>query len=267
MYGIAITHNSAGYKSDPKAGTKQAANTFSWDGHVTHNQCEDVNWECYDDHGGYDTEISYNWAYNTPMCIMIGQSSGDAIGYDGANNEVIGNHCYASNQDGTISGRENKGTGIIVNGGTTVGHTNVKVIHNTVVGFGVVNNSNAGNGCISYSAAGPVVISENTVEGCGSNGIGTNLDPPIAGSKDVLADNVCLDRAPTDTSGNCFADLGSTRLTTYSHNKVSANGRSAMAVGLRAPNLNGKPSLVANDFSSAATQLIFPSPDFFSGLR
>lgn len=170
-YGMAFTHNSAGYNTDPNAGTPQAANPFCSGWRIIGNTViAPKRWEGIDFHGGYNNIIAFNKVYGGAMGIQAGGSSGDATGYAGHDLLIMGNLVTSLNEDDTLSADTHPYAGITIQGGGAPPiYRNYKIVvtGNTVSGYGGVDpagNVNA-NAAAIYGATGSMsfVISDNVV--------------------------------------------------------------------------------------------------------
>jgi hypothetical protein len=257
MYGISLTHNSAGYNIDPNAGTKQATNPFCWNWYIGQNYVAYNAWEPIDCHGGYEITIDGNHVYASYGGIACSSSSGGAAGYAGYDNAVINNIVDARNPDGTTSGYENDNYGININGGSTLNHKNVICTNNIVVSHGILGNTNNaaiqavyvqnanisgnivqkwGGACIVGTSSSSLIISHNTF---------LELAGAFAGAENaIMIEN-------TSTLGNTI---------TITNNSMQANGGTAGRVGVRAEYLTTLPLFSGNDFNAAtAAPYVVPS--------
>lgn len=250
MYGLSLTHDSTGYSSDPNAGTKQAVHPFCSGWTVHGNEISDVDWEGLDCHGGYEVSIIGNRVYDTKYGISAPTSSGDAVNYAGFANIIAFNTVDGRNRDGTVSGRENTGYGINLNGGSTVNTQRSLCIGNIVRSKGIV--SNAASGAIQAVYCKNVVVVSNIIDLWGGNGV------YAGGSSILIAGNYFGGMiASGDTIGYCVSsDFGTGNHLTINGNTHDASVGNLANVGVWVAALTS-PVLYAsgNDFTQCAAPL------------
>jgi hypothetical protein len=256
-YGVSLTHDSTGYVG----GGKAAANPFCWSWVVTNNEVSNINWEGIDTHGAYEILVANNRVYATKFGIALSGSSGAAINYAGYQNICIGNVIDARNRDGSLSGYENTGQGINIAGGTTLHQISVVCSNNILNYKGII--SNTSSGAIQASLLDGFVISSNTMDMWGGQGIYY-----AGGSSGVIVGNVIGGMASAaDTAGNCIKDDTGTGSVSITGNKHLALTGNLATVGFRqAAAATKRAFLSANDFYSASYPLITSTgTNFISG--
>lgn len=250
MYGLSLTHDSTGYSSDPDAGTKQATHPFCSGWTVHGNEISDIDWEGLDCHGGYEVSIIGNRVYDTKYGISAPSSSGDALNYAGYSNVIAFNVVDGRNRDGTVSGHENAGYGINLNGGSAVNTQRSLCIGNIVHSKGVV--SNAASGAIQAVYCNAVVIADNVVSLWGGQGI------YVGGSTAMVKGNYFGGMVSSgDTIGYCIgSDFGTGNHLTINGNTHDASAGNLANAGVRLASLTS-PVLYAsgNDFTQCTTPL------------
>lgn len=262
MYGLSLTHDSTNYDSDPNAGTKDAAHPFCSSWFVAHNLVEDIDWEGVDAHGLYDSSVVFNKVYNTKNGIAVTNSSGDALGYAGWNNNVSDNLVDGANRDGTASGREWESWGINIGGGTTVPHTNVTCSRNTVLRKGV--SSEGDTASILALRTERATIADNTVDDWLGVAIGVTL------ASGAVEGNTFGPRAAgyaSDTQGKCISDGGPTtgRLTISDNRHTPGAGAVALVGFSQAASATVRPYLSGNRFGAATTPFSLSTGGFCLG--
>lgn len=197
MYGVAFTHDSTGYSSDPALPDQKAvANPFCQDWDVYANKVSDINWEGIDCHGGFSMHIYANEVYATLNGISCCGSSGDAILYAGYDNAVFGNTIDGRNADGSTSGRENLKYGINISGGTTVFNDRVRCFGNTILYKGLKDNTSNGAIAAGYVSG---AIFGNTIDNWNGSAI------YLASFHGTVSGNVIRSLADnTDTVARCI---------------------------------------------------------------
>lgn len=260
MYGVSLTHDSTNYSSDPNAGTQQALNPFCANWVIDGTFINDINWEGIDCHGGYDIAIINNKIYNTKLGISCPSGSGAASNYAGWKNRIEGNTIDGRKVDGTVSGRENTGYAINVNGGSTVRHTGVDVIYNIITAKGTI--SQSATGVINAQQLRGGLIGGNTLRLWG--GIGIQLDNSDGV---IVPDNIFQELAAGDTVGRCILYTGTTGSFTFRGNRADANGGTPAKVGIAAVNMTAAAICSDNDFKQCSTAegLFLTSPPFLRG--
>lgn len=137
-YGFSLTHDSTGYSSDPNISTpRTVSNPFCQDWEVSGTAYDVPIWQGFDSHGGYEIRFHDMQTYNCRYGIQIANSSGDAAAYAGANNSIHNVFCTTKKRDGSATSISSMdGTGIVINGGTTVKQTNVNLSNFVIEGYG-----------------------------------------------------------------------------------------------------------------------------------
>lgn len=267
MYGVTLTHDSTNYNLDPNAGTPLAAQPFCNDWVVESNFVEGVNWQGIDTHGVYNLRVANNAVFACKNGISVTSGSGAAVNYAGWQNTITGNVVDASNRDGTLSGRENTGFGLTLEGGATVPHSRFTCVGNVVRGYGLVNSSTAGAIRLanSYNKA---VIANNVIDNWG--GVGLYISGVVKGA--VVSGNVFGDLAApltdlggTESRGYCIyvsgAGAKSINIVGNTHDYLTNQAREGVDIGSTVPSRLG---ISGNDFSkvygtaisAAGTQLL-----------
>jgi hypothetical protein len=260
MYGVSLTHDTAGYSSDANAGTKLAANPFCRGWNIAFNEISRVAWEGIDAHGAYEVQVAYNRIYATQQGIAITESSGNADDYAGYSNIIVGNIVDARNKDGSTSGYENDSYGININGGATVTQMRIVCNGNIVVYKGLKLNSNVG--AIQATRATRLVISANVID----NWSGVGILLTLAGGQ--ISDNFFGQLAASgDTNSSCILDSGpSTRKLVVDGNTLDVEGGIAPANGFRQiAAATVRPTLSGNRFSDATTPFNLSTGGFSLG--
>lgn len=261
MYGMSFSHYSLNYHLDPAAGTPLAAHPFPQDVIVDGALVEDVNWNPIDFHGAYNSTVQNCRVYNSLHGIAVTSSSGDASGYVGSNNAILNNTVDGRNQDGTTSGRENTGHGIVAQGGVAQTHRGLTVSGNKIFHKGVVGNTDSGAILASYADGG--VFSGNTIENWGGNAFLLNGSVSA-----VLSDNRIRGvKSAAESSSRAFsyATAGGANLTLIGNTITGSGGDGAADVGFRALSITVRPTLTGNDFSAAAFPYLLPVNGFAKG--
>lgn len=264
MYGVSLTHDSTNYNTDPNAGTPQALNPFCSDWVAFACQIEDVNWEGFDCHGGYNVHLLELRIWATMLGISSPSSSGAAAAYAGWLNRVSGCIIDGRNRDGTFSGRENTGYAINANGGATVNTQDTMIDNNTAIYKGVKNSASAF--VFGGENTNGVKFHHNIAKKWNGNGI--ILDETLSAS---VVDNTFEELADgTDTIARCISCASAINLTpelTIQGNRLRPNGGTAAKVGLNISSLITKrPRCNGNDFDQATTTPYqLPSPGFIKG--
>jgi hypothetical protein len=248
MYGISLTHNTAGYNIDPNAGTKQAANPFCWNWYIGQNYAAYNAWEPIDCHGAYEVTIEGNHVYASYGGIACSSSSGDATNYAGWDNAVINNVVDARNPDGTASGYENDNYGINLNGGSVLNHKNVVCTGNIIVAHGELGNPN--KGVINAQLVTNGQICDNTIQKWGGTGIN------VTASQHLIVDgNIGLELGGAAAGVEHFIEMEAVtsngKTFNITNNKMSANGGTAGRVGIRSSTITTLPYFEGNDFTAA----------------
>lgn len=139
-YGISCTHDSRGYAADPHAleEGRRAANPFCSGFEVAGNTVYDIPlWTGIDFHGAYECSAHDNKVYNCRNGILLQGSSGEAAGFAGSDNSLIGNTITTARMDGgATTVTEVTRLGVSVNGGKHVHHRSVAVRGNSIDGYG-----------------------------------------------------------------------------------------------------------------------------------
>jgi len=139
-YGISCTHDSRNYAADPNAADngRNVGHPFCSDFDVAYNTVQDIPlWVGVDFHGAFDCHARNNSVFNCRHGVLLQGSSGDAQGFGGENNEVVGNAVTTRRMNGdptTVTAVPR--LGISINGGARVRHRAVTVRGNTIDGFG-----------------------------------------------------------------------------------------------------------------------------------
>ncbi|ATQ42816.1 right-handed parallel beta-helix repeat-containing protein [Caulobacter mirabilis] len=209
-YGLALSHDSTGYASDPNAGTPRAANPF----------CRNVLvhgltvigpklWQAIDTHGAYGVKVIGCHVYGAARGVSLTTGSGAAETYAGYDNIAVGNVIDANLPDGTAVSGLNPVSGFELRGGFPGGtsHERFVVMGNTIRGYGQVDSAEAGS-IRATVATRKYVIANNVIENWA--GVGINLGAGQLGG--VVTGNVFGDlRVPmaadggTETYGYCIS--------------------------------------------------------------
>lgn len=260
MYGISLTHDTAGYGSDVNAGTKLADNPFCRGWTIDANEVSRIAWEGIDCHGGYEVQITDNRVYATHHGISMTESSGDADNYAGYSDIISGNIVDARNKDGSTSGYENDSYGINVNGGSTVTQIRTIVQNNIVLYKGVKTNSNVG--AIQATLSKRLVCSGNIVDMWSGVGVLVTL----AGGQ--VSNNYFGQLAQSgDTGSACIYDGGpTTRKLVVTGNELDVEGGNAPDYGFQQiAAATVRPTLSGNSFGGAATPYSLSASGFCLG--
>jgi hypothetical protein len=256
MYGITLTHISTGYNVDPNVGTKLAVNPFCWDWVIDGNHIEDSAWAGIDAHGGYEITVSNNHVYACKKGIEVASSSGDAMPWSGWSNNIIGNTVDASNFDGSDSGRRNLGSGVLINGGSTLKQNDVIVADNIVRYYGILGNT--ASGAISAQATIGAIVSNNSVDFWG----GSAIHYGDSSGNTVITGNKIgpLGGASTGAEYSIHTDTADTQFPNITDNVIAVNGGTAPVDGFRGNSIVNLPYFNGNNFSGVSSgEYITPS--------
>lgn len=145
-YGVAYTHDSTNYNTNPNPGTPQATNPFC---NVV--LCDGVTvigpkiWQAIDTHGAYNITVVNCKTFGAGRGISLTTGSGDAIQYAGWQNMACNNTVDTKLPDGTQPSGIVIADGLTIRGPTTgTAQWSLIVSNNIIRGYGIANSVSAG---------------------------------------------------------------------------------------------------------------------------
>lgn len=249
-YGISASHDSTGYSADPNIATPRlVANPFCIDCDISFNTVYDIPvWRGIDFHGGYECRANHNAVYNCKWPIGLSASSGGAAAYAGENNQVNHNFITSKRRDGSAT---TVGTldslAIVLNGGSTVRHTNIECIGNTIDGYGL--STASGSGSIEATLVRNATVRDNKIRNWQRNAIYSTT------GDGVLAGNL-FDAVANATNSKCVWIDGGTYAWNVTDNRHEPHGGTVAAEGLRITTGSPRTAVNDNNFAQATTPYV-----------
>jgi hypothetical protein len=244
-YGLTLTHVTAGYSSDPNAGTPLADNPFCSDWLIEGCLIDDIpTWAGIDCHGAYRARVVGNSVFNCRHGIHVAESSGDAAAYAGWDNDVSFNVVDTRKRDGSAGTCANLGIGISIKGGSAVNQQRAVCIGNRIYGYGVVDGSGSAPSLLATLSSG-ARIEHNVIESWG--GVGITVD----GAQGAYVGYNSFGQLADGNDAVAIAIQNQTA--SLARQMIVGNRLSAAREGLRSY-ATTRPFLALNDFGAATVR-------------